>query len=191
MITIIDYGMGNLGSVQNALHKLGYNSEISSEPGKVMGASKVILPGVGAFEDAMANLTGKGLADALKEVAAREVPLLGICLGMQLFCEVSEENGVHQGLNLVPGRVTRFQLPPVTRCAYGVESSRNRLLTAGCLRVSTPIAISILCTLTMLIPGSPNGWEPTVSTATILYAPWSTITCSQPSFIPRNPGNWA
>lgn len=111
MITIIDYGMGNLGSVRNALHKLGYNSEISSEPDRVMRASKVILPGVGAFEDAMANLTGKGLADALKEVAAREVPLLGICLGMQLFCEVSEENGVHQGLNLVPGRVTRFQLP--------------------------------------------------------------------------------
>lgn len=103
--------MGNLGSVQNALHKLGYNSEISSEPGKVIKASKVILPGVGAFEDAMSNLASKGLADAVKEVVARKVPLLGICLGMQLLCEVSEENGLHQGLNLVPGRVARFKLP--------------------------------------------------------------------------------
>ncbi len=111
MITIIDYGMGNLGSVRNALLKLGYDSEISSDPVKVLKASKVILPGVGAFKDAMANLTSKGLADAVKEVVAREVPLLGICLGMQLFCEASEENGLHQGLNLVPGRVTRFKLP--------------------------------------------------------------------------------
>lgn len=111
MIIIIDYGMGNLGSVHNALHKLEHDCAISSDPLKVAKASKVILPGVGAFEDAMKNLSAKGLDDAVKEVMAAEVPLLGICLGMQLFCEESEENGLHQGLGLVPGRVTRFKLP--------------------------------------------------------------------------------
>lgn len=111
MIIIIDYGMGNLASVQNALNKLGYDSMVSSDPGKIIKASKVILPGVGAFEDAIKNLADKGLDEAIKEVAAREVPVFGICLGMQLFCDESEENGLHQGLHLVAGRVTRFRLP--------------------------------------------------------------------------------
>lgn len=111
MILIIDYGMGNLGSVYNALCKLQHDCQISGDPNKVLKASRVILPGVGAFEDAMKNLREKGLDDAVREVAARDVPLLGICLGMQLLCDESEENGLHQGLSLVPGRVARFRLP--------------------------------------------------------------------------------
>ncbi len=112
MILIIDYGMGNLGSVQNALYKLGHSCEISSDPDKVGQACKIILPGVGSFAEAMKNLYQKGLDDAIKETVFRGIPLLGICLGMQLLCDESEENGLHRGLSLVPGRVTRFQLPP-------------------------------------------------------------------------------
>ncbi|MGI6434397.1 MAG: imidazole glycerol phosphate synthase subunit HisH [Syntrophomonadaceae bacterium] len=135
MIIIIDYGMGNLASVQNALRKLGYDSVISSQPGEVLKASKVILPGVGAFEDAMNNLAASGLDEALKEVAAREVPLLGICLGMQLLCDESEENGLHQGLKLVPGRVTRFRLPAQYKVPHmgwnEIESASGSRLFAG------------------------------------------------------------
>ena len=103
MIAIVDYGMGNLRSVQKGLEKVGYSAFITSQPDQVVAASGVILPGVGAFGDAMQNLRRTGLDEALKETVAQRKPLLGICLGLQLIFEGSEENGWHEGLGLMPG----------------------------------------------------------------------------------------
>ena len=108
MIAIIDYGMGNLRSVEKALAYLGQLSEITDDPKRVLAADHVILPGVGAFRDAMTRLKDTGLADAAREVARLKKPLLGICLGMQLLFEGSEEGGYHEGLGLLPGTVVRF-----------------------------------------------------------------------------------
>ncbi|OFW77612.1 MAG: imidazole glycerol phosphate synthase, glutamine amidotransferase subunit [Alicyclobacillus sp. RIFOXYA1_FULL_53_8] len=109
MIAIVDYGMGNLHSVNKAVEKLGFDAIVTSKHDEIMQAEGVILPGVGAFGDAMANLQETGLGETVKQAAERGIPLLGICLGMQLLFTESEEHGVHQGLNILPGRVVRFQ----------------------------------------------------------------------------------
>jgi glutamine amidotransferase len=101
--------MGNLHSVSKALERLGCEVIVTSDPERILAADGAILPGVGAFGDAMANLRDTGLADTVKAYAASGKPLLGICLGMQLLFTESEEHGVHQGLDLLPGRVVRFQ----------------------------------------------------------------------------------
>ena len=109
MIAIIDYGMGNLHSVGKAVERLGYEAAITSDKAEILAAQGVILPGVGAFGDAMGNLERTGLKQTVLEYAASGRPFLGICLGMQLLFTQSEEHGLHQGLNLLPGRVARFQ----------------------------------------------------------------------------------
>ena len=109
MIAIIDYGMGNLHSVSKALERLGCEAVVTSSPEAILAADGAILPGVGAFGDAMSNLRETGLEAVVKEYAATGKPLLGICLGMQLLFEESEEHGKHEGLGLLPGRVVRFQ----------------------------------------------------------------------------------
>jgi glutamine amidotransferase len=109
VIAIIDYGMGNLYSVSKAVERLGCEMIVTSDPEQIMAADGAILPGVGAFGDAMANLRETGLVDTVKAYAASGKPLLGICLGMQLLFTESEEHGIHQGLDLLPGRVVRFQ----------------------------------------------------------------------------------
>ncbi len=112
MIVIIDYGMGNLRSVQKALEHVGHDAEVTSDPDRVRGASKVILPGVGAFADAAAELRRTGLGAAFREAVQSGKPCLGVCLGLQLLFDVSEEDGFHEGLGLLPGRVVRFQPAP-------------------------------------------------------------------------------
>ncbi|GIM45329.1 imidazole glycerol phosphate synthase subunit HisH [Collibacillus ludicampi] len=109
MIAIIDYGMGNLRSVQKAIEKVGYQAIVTCDPEEVKRASGVILPGVGAFGDAMYNLKHLGMIDAIKKVVKEGTPFLGICLGMQLLFSTSEEHGMHVGLNLIPGHVRRFK----------------------------------------------------------------------------------
>jgi glutamine amidotransferase len=114
MIAIVDYGMGNLRSVEKALQKLGHAAVVTSEPAAIADAERVILPGVGAFGAAMAHLEGAGpgspsLAQAVREAAGAGKPVLGVCLGMQLFLSESEELGRHRGLNLIPGRVLRLR----------------------------------------------------------------------------------
>ena len=109
MIAIIDYGMGNLHSVSKAVERLGCEARVTSDPREILAADGAILPGVGAFGDAMANLRETGLVDTVKEYAASGKPFLGICLGMQLLFTESEEHGTHRGLDLLPGRVVRFQ----------------------------------------------------------------------------------
>ncbi len=104
-IAIIDYGLGNLRSVIRGLEKAGANAVITSEKEEIAAADGLVLPGVGAFREGMDQL------GSLKETvieATRDVPLLGICLGMQMLMDTSEEHGIHQGLGLIPGRVKRF-----------------------------------------------------------------------------------
>jgi imidazole glycerol-phosphate synthase subunit HisH len=108
MIGIIDYGMGNLYSVSKALERLNYAYFISDNPKKLKEANGFILPGVGSFKDAMHILHETGLADFIRASVKQGKPLLGICLGMQLLFEESEENGLTKGLSLLKGRVVRF-----------------------------------------------------------------------------------
>jgi len=108
MIAIVDYGMGNLRSVQKAFERLGADAAIVTSPEAVLRAEKVVLPGVGAFADAMRHLREQGLVEPLLEVIRRGVPFLGICLGLQLLFDVSYEDGEHTGLGVIPGKVVRF-----------------------------------------------------------------------------------
>ncbi len=109
MIAIIDYGMGNLRSVQKAIEAVGHVAEVTPDPERIRAADKVILPGVGAFADAASELRRTGLGDAFKEAVRAGKPCLGVCLGLQLLFDVSEEDGLHEGLGLLPGRVVRFK----------------------------------------------------------------------------------
>lgn len=107
-VTLIDAGTGNLRSVQKALESIGANVLRTDDPNKVSAARRVVLPGVGAFGDFMSGLRVRELEPVIKEIAARGVPLLGICVGMQALFDVGEEMGEHAGLGLLPGRVGRF-----------------------------------------------------------------------------------
>lgn len=118
MLAIIDYGMGNLHSVQKGLEKAGYQALITGSPGDIARASGLVLPGVGAFEDAMNNLTRSGLVVLIKDAVREGKPLLGICLGMQLLFTNSEENGRHRGLDLISGQVVKFNLPPAMKVPH-------------------------------------------------------------------------
>jgi glutamine amidotransferase len=109
MIAIIDYGMGNLRSVQKALAAVGAEAEITSDPERVRRADKLVLPGVGAFADALVALRRDGLDAAFTEAARAGKPCLGVCLGLQLLFDASEEDGEHAGLGLLPGRIVRFR----------------------------------------------------------------------------------
>jgi glutamine amidotransferase len=108
MIGIVDYKMGNLGSVFNAFVKVGAKAELVSDPDKLAEYDRVTLPGVGAFPDAMAHLHQSGMAEAIKAFADTGRPLMGTCLGMQLLFDESEEFGEHTGLGLIPGKVVAF-----------------------------------------------------------------------------------
>ncbi|MDT8440223.1 MAG: imidazole glycerol phosphate synthase subunit HisH [Desulfuromonadales bacterium] len=108
MITIVDYEMGNLRSVTKAFESLGCAVRVSREPADLRGTDKIVLPGVGAFRDCIRNLHDGGFVEPLQEHVAAGRPLLGICVGMQMLFDASEEFGHHQGLGLIPGRVTRF-----------------------------------------------------------------------------------
>lgn len=110
MITIIDYGMGNLQSVEKALIHLGFSTKLATSADDVAHAEKLILPGVGAFGDMMKNLHAQNLTGALKEYAQTDRPLLGICLGLQAFFEWSDESPGVEGLGILPGAVKKFDL---------------------------------------------------------------------------------
>lgn len=113
MIAIINYGLGNLHSVQKAAAYVGGAAVVTDDAQVILEADKVILPGVGAFADGMKGLESRRLVPVVREVAALGKPLLGICLGMQLLFEESEEQGQHQGLGLLSGKVILFQQPSV------------------------------------------------------------------------------
>jgi len=104
--------MGNLRSVQKGFEKVGHQAVVSSDPADVAAAAKVVLPGVGAFEDAMTELRRRKLLEPVLEAIEADKPFLGICLGLQLLFEVSYEHGEHPGFGVLPGKVVRFELPP-------------------------------------------------------------------------------
>lgn len=108
MIVIIDYGVGNLRSVYNALTRLGFTVSVSDSPKDINDSRGIILPGVGAYRDAMKSLEDTGLVDCIKENVSEGKPILGICLGMQLLYEKSYEDGVWNGLGLLKGEIVRF-----------------------------------------------------------------------------------
>jgi glutamine amidotransferase len=130
-VVVVDYGRGNLFSVCQAVAKVGGVPALSSDPAVVRGAERVILPGVGAFGDAMAGLRTRGLVEALREFAATGRPLLGLCLGMQLLLASSTEFGQHEGLGLLPGRVDRLPTP--------APGSREKIPNVGWCRLE-PVA---------------------------------------------------
>lgn len=108
MIALIDYGIGNLRSVQKALEHVGADVNVTEKPDEILSASKVVLLGVGAFGEGMKGLRDRGLVEVVKEVVQVGTPLLGICVGMQMLFEESEEMGAHEGLGVLKGRVTKF-----------------------------------------------------------------------------------
>lgn len=108
MVAIVDYNMGNLASVYNACKLLGVEADIVNNPDKIQEYDRVILPGVGAFKDAMENLKSTGMYDVILEFSKTGKPMIGICLGMQLLFESSNEFGLTKGLGLIPGKVIAF-----------------------------------------------------------------------------------
>jgi len=108
MITILDYGMGNLRSVHKAMERVGYQALVTQDPTVIEKADGLVLPGVGAFQKAMDNLETLKLIDPVIEFIRSDRPFLGICLGLQLLFSEGEEFGIHKGLGILAGRVVRF-----------------------------------------------------------------------------------
>jgi imidazole glycerol-phosphate synthase subunit HisH len=126
VIAIVDYGLGNLGSVAKAFRHVGAETRLSADPRELREAEALVLPGDGAFGATMDEIRKRGLEPLLLDAAARGAPLLGICIGMQVLFEESEEHGRHRGLGLLPGRVRRFDGPlPVPHMGW------NRLHARG------------------------------------------------------------
>ena len=111
MIAIVDYGMGNLKNVYKALKNIGVEAEITSNPACIKEADKIILPGVGAFKDAIYRINASGLRQVLDESVTQSKPIMGICLGMQLLFEKSYENGIYEGLGYIPGKIVKLDVP--------------------------------------------------------------------------------
>jgi len=131
MIAIVDYNMGNLASVQNAFAKLGKETVVESDPSKFREYDKLILPGVGAFGDAMEHLRERNMIEAIKEFAATDKPILGICLGMQLLFQSSEEFGEHEGLGLIKGHVKAFDEQKFSEPLKVPHMGWNRMFTTS------------------------------------------------------------
>jgi glutamine amidotransferase len=127
-VTIVDYGMGNLRSVQKAIERIGVAAHIESRASRISQADKLILPGVGAFRDAIAALRKKDLVHAIQDHVAADRSFLGICLGLQLLFDVSFEDGEHDGLGIISGEVQRFELPSEYKIPH---MGWNRLKAVG------------------------------------------------------------
>ncbi|MCY2931170.1 MAG: imidazole glycerol phosphate synthase subunit HisH [Planctomycetota bacterium] len=115
MIGVIDYGIGNLRSVQKALQRVGGDAQLVTTPEEIARAGKIVLPGVAAFGDAMEQFRRRGLIEPVRAAVARGVPYLGFCLGLQLLFDSSSEDGQHAGLGILPGRVVRFDAEALAR----------------------------------------------------------------------------
>ncbi len=131
MIAIIDYGMGNLRSVQKAFECVGHQAQVTRAPRMIGDASHVVLPGVGAFPDCIANLERYGLIEPIRRAIVSGKPFLGICLGLQLLFTESEEFGLHKGLDVIPGQVRRFPWGPAPAKAMPVPLTMGTDPTRG------------------------------------------------------------
>jgi glutamine amidotransferase len=118
MVTIVDYGSGNLRSVQKACERIGLAARITADPNVVAEADRLVLPGVGAFGDAMQGLVSRGLVEPIVAHIRADRPFLGICMGLQLLFETGLEGGRHAGLGVLAGEVTRFDLPAGTKVPH-------------------------------------------------------------------------
>ncbi|MDM4767514.1 imidazole glycerol phosphate synthase subunit HisH [Pelomonas sp. SE-A7] len=144
IVTVIDYGSGNLFSVARALEHVGAEARLSHGPAEIEQAERLLLPGVGAFEDGMQGLRERGLIEAIRRYASSGKPLLGICLGMQMLASVGEEFGVHEGLGLIPGRVV-----PVP--AVDLDGSAQKIPHIGWADLS---------------PAAPGAWQDSIFAGT-------------------------
>jgi len=129
-LAIVDYGMGNLRSVQKAFERVGQAADVTSDPDRIAAAPGVVLPGVGAFGACMANLTAAGLIEPVRHALRSGRPFLGICLGMQLLFEESEEFGPVAGLGVLPGRIVRFAPGPERKVPH-MGWNRLRIVRRG------------------------------------------------------------
>lgn len=163
-IAIVDYGMGNLRSVQKALEYLGFRADITSDPEQVVSADKVIVPGVGAFGAAVQNLkslrsnSGLSMFDAVVECIRSGRPMFGICLGMQLLLSVSEEMGEHPGFGIIPGRVVRFPSMPGLKVPHMGWNSLRILRRAPALANVADGAMVYFVHSYYCVPDDPNVW---------------------------------
>jgi glutamine amidotransferase len=149
-VAVIDYGMGNLFSVRRALEVSGATEvDVTTDPARLAQADRVVLPGVGAFADGMAGLIAGGFVPAIRDVVAAGRPLLGICLGMQMLMDGSEEFGLTSGLGLIPGQVR-----PIARAR--IDGTRRKLPAIGWFG---------------LLPSGANDWEGTILAGTAPKAP--------------------
>lgn len=143
-VTIIDYGIGNLLSVARAFEHCGANVVLTDDARKITDADYLVLPGVGAFADGMAGLVKRRLVEPIKSFAAKQRPFLGICLGMQMMLEKSEEFGINEGLGLIPGKVVAIP-------AVGSDGTPHKIPHIGWNEISAPLDISwkgsILCNI--------------------------------------------
>ena len=148
MIAIIDYGVGNLFSLASSLKSLGLETKVTRDAAAIRAADHIILPGVGAFADAMAKLEATGLVPVIKQEVERK-PLLGICLGMQLLFEKSYEYGEHTGLGLIPGEVCPLaddlKDPSLKVPHIGWNLCRGGK-TTRCSSTPNPVSMCIMCT---------------------------------------------
>jgi len=163
-IAIVDYGMGNLRSVQKALEYLGFRADITSDPEQVVSADKVIVPGVGAFGAAVQNLkslrsnSGLSMFDAVVEFIRSGRPMFGICLGMQLLLSVSEEMGEHPGFGIIPGRVVRFPSMPGLKVPHMGWNSLRILRRAPALANVADGAMVYFVHSYYCVPDDSNVW---------------------------------
>lgn len=130
-VTIIDYGMGNLRSVQKAFERIGQSAHVTSDVTEISTAERLVLPGVGAFRDAISAIRRNDLTGVIRDHIAADRPFLGICLGMQLLLDVSLEEGEHEGLGVIPGSVQKFDLPPEYKIPH---MGWNQLTLGGTLQ---------------------------------------------------------
>jgi glutamine amidotransferase len=135
MITIVDYSVNNLRSVQKAFEHLGRQVEVSRDAGEIARAEKLVLPGVGAFGEAMKNLNERELVEPILDAVSGGTPILGVCLGMQLLFDWSEEMGLHQGLGILSGKITKLADAPGLKIPHmgwsALEFPRQSRLYAG------------------------------------------------------------
>ncbi len=134
-VVVIDYGLGNLLSVKRGLEQSGARVLITDNPKTLLGAKKVVLPGVGAFSNAIQSLEKTGMSSVIKELASQNVPILGICLGMQLFFDKSDEFGVTSGLGLIPGGV--IAIPNISKSGI-----RRKIPHIGWSQINLPSSVS-------------------------------------------------
>jgi len=156
-VVVVDYGCGNLFSIEHALKKIGANFRISSEPEIIRQADRLMLPGVGAFGDGMKNLEDRRLVKPIKEHAKAGKPLLGICLGMQLLLSESEEFGSHKGLDLIEGKVVRMKVLQDGTTYYKIPNiGWSRVMFPGTCRKETGKAAGLSWENTVLEEMSPG-----------------------------------